>query len=76
MARLMQQLAEAEGHCCVFMQFTEFTKRNYTNEQIADRLGVTERTVRNWKKKLKEGTLQCKELLVCQAGCIPYIIED
>jgi hypothetical protein len=66
MAHLMQQLAEAEGHCCVLTQYNYFLAQGMTDREVAVHLGVTMRTVRSWRKRRREGTLRCKELLTCQ----------
>ena len=63
MARLMQQLAEYQGYCCV----RDMLQKNQgkRSEYLADRLGVSRRAISDWRKKLREGRCECKELPTC-----------
>lgn len=63
MARLMQQLAEHEGYCCVRRLFK--ANEHLTEEVFAERLGVSPRSIRDWKKKIREGKCKCLELPTC-----------
>lgn len=63
MARLMQQLAEHEGYCCVRELFR--ANKHRTEEDFAEHLGVSSRSIRDWKKKIREGTCTCLNLPTC-----------
>jgi len=56
--RLMQQLVEAEGFCCIFGYF--MAKRDIGTKALADHLGVSDRTIRNWKARIRDRETVCQ----------------
>lgn len=62
MGNLMKQLANYENECCVFAFFIR--QWGPTNE-IAERLGVSERAVRYNKQQIKEGKCKCERSHKC-----------
>lgn len=59
---LMQQLTKFEGSCCVYGYFTE--KAEKSAREIARHLGVTPRTIRLYRQRMRDGSITCpfKEL--------------
>jgi len=63
---LMQQLIEAEKACCIFGYFIE--KRDLGTKALADHLGVTDRTIRLWKARIRKGETTCERCTNCRYG--------
>lgn len=59
----MQQLAEYQGYCCVKVMIMDTGKER--SEDLADRLGVSQRSITDWRKKVREGDCVCKQLSTC-----------
>lgn len=59
---LMQQLIKFEGECCVYSYLTKRAEKSA--REIARHLGVTPRTIRLYRQRIREGDLGCpfKEL--------------
>jgi len=66
---LMQQLIEAEKACCIFGYFIE--KRDLGTKALADHLGVTDRTIRLWKARIRKGETLAYEREKLPASGVP-----
>jgi hypothetical protein len=70
----MEKLTVDElGFCCVYGYFTDVENEAKDNKTLAQRLGVTERTIRWHKQRIREGCTTCEHQLRCQ---IKPIITD
>jgi hypothetical protein len=63
MAHLMQQLAEYTGACCVRKLLHD--NKDKSPQELADRLGVTVRSIYYWRERARKGTCKCKNLPNC-----------
>ena len=54
---LMQQLVKYEHACCIFGYFHEWEERSA--REMARHLGVTPRTIRLYRQKIRTGGLTC-----------------
>ncbi len=55
---LIRRLMLDDGGCCIAGYLTRHESQS--DAQIARRLGVHERTVRKWRKKLRDGDCSCE----------------
>lgn len=59
-------IVDGLGYCCPWV-FFKFFKRKYV---IALRLGVTPRTVNNWKAKVRDGEIACTKCDKCMMNAL------
>lgn len=68
---LMKVIAEEDGHCCVFNFFRSYGIIGQNNlsikeaEKLADRIGVTPRTIYNWNRRIRDGECKCEKHAFC-----------
>lgn len=63
MNTIVKQKTKKLGYCCPFAYF----RANIGEKQIvlAYELGVTERTIKIWRKKLRDGEASCAKTETC-----------
>lgn len=54
---LMSQLVKYEGACCIYGYYRKNSEKPAW--ELAKHLGVSEATVRVWRKRIREGTITC-----------------
>lgn len=54
-------LVQSLGYCCVWCFFRCFGR----SSKIADRLGLSSRTVRDWRARFKAGEFKCTRCEKC-----------
>lgn len=62
-SKLIEDLMEAEGACCLYGYLMKNADKS--SKEIADHLGIAQRTVRNYRKKIVDKKLFCEK----QKGC-------
>lgn len=69
MTRVVESAIEdGLGYCCPYAFFSIFRQ----NKMIRERIGVERRAIATWKKKLRDGKLQCK----CKEKCLKDKIPE
>lgn len=61
-------ICDGLGYCCEWKFFSLYRR----TAVIADRLGVTDRAVRNHKRAFREGKLKC----LCEKNCMKGATRD
>lgn len=54
----------ALGYCCIFW----FIKQNSRSRQAGRDFNLNDRTIRRWKKKVREGKCKCAATSECQVA--------
>jgi predicted transcriptional regulator len=62
----MRQLVKFERSCCVYGYLTE--RKEKSTREIARHLGVTPRTIRSYRKQMKDGNCQCTFAMELRPG--------
>lgn len=64
--RLMEKLTtETLDFCCVYAYFSDEEIRLKPTSELAATLGVSERTIRWHRERVREGTCTCEHALKC-----------
>lgn len=66
MPKLMQQLAEIEGECCILAYFLNRTEMSH--EELEARLGISMEQIVHWRRKIRKGKVTCRRLPECSMG--------
>ena len=75
---LLKFLAERSHHCCPLKMLDVHGikgQNNLTMEEaqaIADKIGVTVRTIYNWNKRVREQTIRCTGAPLCPNHLPPF----
>ena len=60
---LITELTESMGYCCPYAFF--LAHKGVRTQVIADKLGISKSTVRNWRINMENGEVVCKGIKRC-----------
>lgn len=63
---LIQFLSETSGFCCQYAFLTQAKYARLTDKQLAQKLGVSARTVCSTRSMMKDGGISCRNYENCK----------
>lgn len=63
---LIQVFSEQEKFCCTYGYVTQPKYEKLTNEELAKKLGVSKRTVTDFRSMVKQGGYACRDCKGCR----------